>query len=312
MITDGSASSATIPALGGHSTSVGKAFYVHTVAGVVARKVDSMRDHKRILVAGDSHGDNYYLRCLYAAAIANDCDAVYVVGDFGFGSRDDNSEFLDHCSTLANVHDIPLYWLDGNHEDHSTLRDGYLLPHFTEAALASRPPSPFCEIRPNLYHTWRGAQWVWSDRRFVSVGGAYSVDKAQRVKYVSWWPTEEMSEGDFTRIYDSLQGVKADVLLTHDVPSDSDMGLGADWKSDFPLAHPNRVRLQMIADLVQPKLLLHGHMHYAYTHKMDVRGQPCVVRGLGANFGSIAKSSVILDLTSNPEGMVLFPVERDS
>lgn len=265
-------------------------------------------DFKRILMAGDSHGDINYIRNLYRVAASNNCDAVYVVGDFGFGSRKEDSDYLNQCSALAV--NIPLFWLDGNHEDHSALREGYLLTHFNEAAMNSRPPSPFVEIRPNLYHTWRGAQWVWSGRRFMSVGGAYSVNRGQRTKYVSWWPTEEMSYSDFRTIMDTLPD-KVDVLLTHDIPDGADMGFDdvEDWKAVFPQAQGNRKYLQMIVEGVQPKLLIHGHMHHNYTdHMLLGTGKTCVVRGLAANFSDLRKASVILDLTSNPDGMVLVPV----
>ncbi len=263
----------------------------------------------RVLVAGDSHGDAGYIRRLFGVAKNNNCDVLYIVGDFGFGSHKDDVKYLDACEAMASE-ELPLYWLDGNHEDHSALREGYILPHFSEAALNSRPPGPFVEIRKNIYHTWRGAQWTWGNRRFVSVGGAYSVDRNQRVKYVSWWPTEQMSTGDFNYIYDSLEHVEADVLFTHDILNSVDMGIGHDWKSDFPPAHGNREHLQMIADRITPKLIVHGHMHHNYRSQIDVSGRTCLVQGLAANFSDIRKASVILDLTSNPEGMVLEPVEH--
>lgn len=256
---------------------------------------------ERVLVAGDSHGDLRYMERLFDVAVEKNCDALYVVGDFGFWPRPEElnaiPEFIRECSEYAENTDVDLYWLDGNHENHDRLLFDYVYPWFLFHAMAGVFPGPFIPITDRVSYAWRGSQWSWNGKRFMAVGGAYSVDKGRRVKYVSWWPEEEMTYGESRRI---LEGTRpgVDVMLTHDLPEGADPGWRDGWESLYPAAAGNRKMVAEIAAKAAAPLLIHGHMHHRYTSLVRwENGQRCKVVGLGANINEFGDSHVLLDLT---------------
>ena len=58
---------------------------------------------------------------------------------------------------------------------------------------------------------------VENDMMFV--GGAYSVDKLARIDGISWWPEEELSYADGSRVFDIYRIMKPEIMVTHDFPS---------------------------------------------------------------------------------------------
>jgi hypothetical protein len=74
--------------------------------------------------------------------------AVIQVGDFGYGWRfngDDTCHFTDKVSKDATEAGVPVWWIDGNHEN---------FDHLTEIG-AFDSKEPF-EVAPNVIHIPRG------------------------------------------------------------------------------------------------------------------------------------------------------------
>jgi hypothetical protein len=87
------------------------------------------------------------------------------------------------------------------------------------------------------------------------------VDKLLRVEGVSWFPQEEITplQEEFV-----IAGGPADVLLSHDAPSDCPLYLGvppAEWMPMIRKAEDHRDRLQRICIAVKPSFVFHGHYH---------------------------------------------------
>ncbi len=225
-----------------------------------------------MLLAGDTHGNVKWVAMLAVLARHYECQTIVQLGDFGYWPHTERGRlFLERVEKVTAHLDIPLYWLDGNHENHDEL----------EALAARRPPqdeatAPFLEISRHVHWVPRGARWTWQGRRIGALGGAFSIDWRLRTLGVNWWTGETTTPADVARLGDD----PLDLLLTHDVPIGigvrADMPLPAD---DLARARQNRTLVQEAVDATRPELLVHGHWHLRQSLELshDARS-----RGFGA------------------------------
>lgn len=208
----------------------------------------------KILLAGDTHADLFWWDHLIAAAEANDCKTIMQLGDFGYlepGLL--YREYLDELSVMLMEADIDVVFLDGNHENHPLLWRKY-----------KPDPDGFCTVRDRLRYAPRGHSWMWDGVKCLAVGGAFSIDRADRTKGKSWWPEELTTEDDVVR---SCSHGFVDVLFSHDAP------MGANIPHiipDIPQANENREKIREIVYTTLPAIVAHGHYHRRYTDVFDI------------------------------------------
>jgi predicted phosphodiesterase len=213
----------------------------------------------RLLIAGDTHGNLPHLRReLIPAAHENCADAIVQVGDFGYTwpGRPERFELLHAALDEAN---LPLYWLDGNHDNYTDLKD--------RGIFDSDRPEPMTD---RITYLPRSATWDWDGVKFMSLGGAISIDKARRLRGLSWWPEESLS---YAQVERAMDVGKVDVLLTHDAPTGvrplqkyldlESSRLGVGYKIDAE-STAHREALRAVCNETQPELLIHGHYHHRY------------------------------------------------
>lgn len=277
----------------------------------------------RVLFAGDTHGDSEHVDYLCMMAAAERCSVVFILGDFGYWEHSDHGAFLDDCSNSAERHGVEIYWLDGNHENHTWLRERYIGTEFVE-----RNDDGLVQIREHLWHAPRAHRWNWHGLTFMALGGAYSIDKEGRLvredrnrkrlvelqkiiesdaksinarqhamweltsysdmlplieqgEHTMWWPEEEISDGE---VEEAIAGGPVDVLLTHDKPLQSEPG----WnRKNDDVSKVNQRRVSRVVSACQPRILLHGHLHYRYTDviRSGDNDRTTVVEGLDCNPG---------------------------
>lgn len=265
-----------------------------------------MSDPTAILVAGDWHGDPNHAAYIMERAINQDVQAIVQVGDFGYWEHcdgrmgpdhDGGPQFLDWCSDIAIQNAMPIYWIDGNHENHTMLRAIYG-PGGERHKLT---PEGFWEIRPGLLYVPRGTRWTWNGIRMMGLGGAYSVDKDYRLRrtaqlvrnqqyldedfvhngeFSMWWPEEEITDDELA--YALSDPTDVDILFTHDKPKSSN----PPWnRKAFAECQPNAARIQTVVETLHVKMVVHGHLHFRYTdyiHNATEDGF-CTVEGLDCN-----------------------------
>jgi len=285
-------------------------------------------DPKKIILAGDTHGDANAVKTLLEKARDIEADALFVLGDFGIWDHHDGGSFTNHVTRFTERYETPVFFLPGNHDNYDLL--------FEWEATKPRTSDGFYEIRPNLFYSPRGHRWTWNGVKFLSLGGAYSVDKEWRViddaaslyraerrlrlempltpreRYLvdkgqwSWWSQEEISEQEMR---DAMKGGPVDIMLAHDKPRDA----RPDWnRKDLVECWPNQEKLQSVVDAVLPLLYVHGHLHYAYRDYFPRTGtvvqgldcDPAASRSSGGS-GKVNKSWVLLSLN-----VEVTPVER--
>jgi hypothetical protein len=216
----------------------------------------ALSDPDRVLVAGDTHANSRWVESLVAFASDLECDFVVQLGDFGYWPHTpEGRSFLDHCESTARHAGIPVLWIDGNHENHSRLRE-----------LSARADG-IVEISPNVLHAPRGVRWTWSGVRFGALGGAFSIDWRTRKVGTSWWPDEDLTHDDVERLGDA----PLDVLLTHDAPAEVPL-VGVPLRFDDEARAKETKRLISSAIVrTNPRVVLHGHWHHRYSHRIARR-----------------------------------------
>lgn len=275
----------------------------------------------KILALGDVHGfTSAVCNLALPQADKHDIKTIIQVGDFGYWEHaDEGKRYLDKVSKHLVRRGIEMWWLDGNHENHPMLWDKY----------KPSGPNGFLEVRPNLWYMPRGSVFKLGNVRCLVLGGAFSIDKAWRVQkelrdagilrptdYISgskymaqdyfvgsdfvhklWWPTEMITDDEVATAIKNVGDEPIDIMFSHDCPTGVSIpGIHSVDKWKYPQTWENRDRLLEVFQVAQPKLLVHGHYHTAYTARLPLKeeGWGCRIEGL-ANDGNQG-FTIVLDL----------------
>jgi len=208
----------------------------------------------RIGVLGDLHGDLEHLVVVSRTMEARGIRVLLQLGDFGFMWPGTNwGHALDRIENRLRKADQALYFIDGNHEDFTTLNT------FPIGADGLR------HVRTSITHIPRGWRTTLAHgRTFAAMGGANSIDRGLREEGASWWPEEAITDADLAR----LGTEPVDILVGHDAPApwpklDKRLGQSPSWWSeeDQLYADDGRRMLTRAFTAVQPKLFFGGHFH---------------------------------------------------
>ena len=152
-----------------------------------------------ILFVGDIHGNTSAIERVYKDAIEKGVKAIVQVGDFGIywpGKSNRLAEFFNN-----NDHEIPLYFCDGNHENHRVL-DKHFYHQKTRVV----------EVAKNCFHVRRGSIIDIFGLKLIFFGGAQSYLGNKDTPFLlgeNWWPRELPSWEEFSRFGKSFE--KADI-----------------------------------------------------------------------------------------------------
>lgn len=257
----------------------------------MARRATRVNDGRlRVLLAGDLHGDLQHAQYLVKVAKEQGCDRILQLGDFGYWPHYSwGQTYLNQLNLYADLNNILVYWIDGNHDKTSRV-------YMDHGAEEDRDAEGFIKVRKQIRYAPRGHRWTWDGCRFIALGGAYSVDKDERLFREmkrarhkgkepghfagdEWFPEEEMTDDDMSQILEDQSPV--DVIIAHDKPRGSDPG----WnRREFVECIPNQDRLQQAVRTLLPALFFHGHLHHFYTDPiMATADHVTLVAGLHCN-----------------------------
>lgn len=246
-----------------------------------------------MMVTGDVHGtiDATKLDKLAAAILEDDIrfpdgrkgiKYMLIAGDFGSiwksywrlpGKQRGRLPVL-HPEDLQKIHNIYDYfpwttlWIDGNHENHDVLGN---------LDVEERWGGKVSVLTDKCIYLHRGQVFTIDGITFLTMGGAYSVDKYRRVKGQSWWPQETITEADYNEAIKNLAKVnnKVDFVISHTCPSSAlkmlEMRL-PEYKVDYwgPKANdPSCDWLEKIRQVVDTKHWVFGHYHVDETFESN-------------------------------------------
>lgn len=211
----------------------------------------------RILVAGDLHGRPMAAYKLVKTARKVEADEIWQVGDFGFWPK--KPEFESFVEILGES-PAPIYFADGNHEDHHALESG-------RGHMGAKP------IWHNIWHQPRGSVREVGGKRVLFFGGAQSVDEYHRRINVSWFREELPNAMEWAH---ALDKGKVDVVVAHEAPTAVNFHYPPHEHAFWPievLDRSTRFREKLQEHLLpsaQPDIWFHGHHHkMKYTATED-------------------------------------------
>lgn len=236
------------------------------------------------------HGQTTEMRSVFAYACRVDANQIIQVGDFGYGWSRKQFKGMDslvECTFVRQVEKmvaetgIPLYWLDGNHENFDMLDYATSTEFNANVVPVTLQEDGTYEMRPGVNYIPRGTVLERGDKRILVCGGAASVDKARRQPYISWWPQETIKDEDVAKC---LAAGQVDILLTHDLPLEVtviDRHLDPGWGEEaVHSTYFNRVKVSEILGNSGATTHLHGHLHHSYTEEVSMAHGRVKVIGL--------------------------------
>jgi hypothetical protein len=228
---------------------------------------------KKVLVLGDLHGSwtaaEMLLEHLSGQGIT--WDEIWQVGDFGF--------WPGMTEAWSYPFDCPTKWIDGNHEHFHrlALRDQYFGVPENQVYMF-----PWVDEWQALLEQWEHIPRGTVDNGVLFIGGAFSIDRANRKKDVSWFQEEMISKADEIRVWKAIEEAGADsihTVITHDCPQRFRV-LDAVKQRYGLLAPerqcPNRLFLDAVFDEVKPDYGLFGHYHIPWSAQVDGCQARCI------------------------------------
>ena len=119
----------------------------------------------KLLIVGDVHGR---FKMLNEIIDLTKPDLTICLGEFGY--------FPDLMPAIWMLHSKnPIYWIDGNHEDFSFLKE-----------------RKSDEIVPNVFYKPRGSVENIAGKNFLFLGGGFSIDWKYRTAGYDYFPADEL------------------------------------------------------------------------------------------------------------------------
>ena len=216
---------------------------------------EAPKNVSKVMVTGDWHGNSSWLRKITPTILKKQPDVIVHVGDIGIW----DGSFMSDLDALNIVVLVTL----GNHENY----------HLIEKLPVDE--NGCHRLGKNIIIMPRGYIWEWDNVRFMSVGGAVSVDAHYRRENIDWFPEETITANEAEAIITSFAAKNVppvDVVVAHDAPLWSNIP-GIDdkprphWIPEdlYMRANRHRERLGNIIDASKARVLFHGHYHIDYA-----------------------------------------------
>ena len=213
-----------------------------------------------IFVTGDIHGDllRFVPSNFTIGQKLTKEDILIICGDFGLiWSLNGNKDEWEKLKWLDEQPWTTVF-VDGNHENFTRL-NGY--------KVIEKWGGKVHRIRDSIFHLMRGEVYQIQGLTIFAFGGAFSIDRVDRVKDISWWEEEIPVDIECQNAYENLQKVeyKVDIVVTHDAPKHLALryGFGMDCMSN---GYPNNAVnildwLNLLEYKIDYKQWYCGHYH---------------------------------------------------
>ncbi len=163
-----------------------------------------------ILVTGDTHGIIGLEKIRFACKThkLSNRDYVIIAGDFGciWDEKSLNFNLIQLSLVPCNI-----LFVDGNHENYDLLNsfplkkwNGGYVHHITK----------------NVIHLTRGQIFNIEGKKLLSLGGAESSDKHLRIRNLSWWEQESITQQNIQEAFSNLKNYDytIDYVISHTCP----------------------------------------------------------------------------------------------
>ncbi len=164
-------------------------------------------------ITGDKHANFRDVIDFCTAYETTEDDIMIILGDAGINYFLNIRDYI-----LKNrLKDLPVtfFCIHGNHEERPENIDTYITKEFHNGTVY------YEEEFPNILFAKDGEIYNFNGNSTLVIGGAYSVDKENRIKYgYNWYPSEQPSEEIKERVRKKLKehNNEVDIILSHTCP----------------------------------------------------------------------------------------------
>jgi len=247
-----------------------------------------------VALAGDWHGNLPWARTRVADVATHGVALILHLGDFGIWPGPSGKHYLHSLEKTCTEQGVEVWVTPGNHEDW-----GRLTLLWSDPKRAGQP----LHLTKHISVLPRGYRFELEGRSFVSLGGAPSVDIADRSRGKDWWPQEAITDED---VLATAKGGYADVMLAHDAPlapyevsrvayirSHNEWG----WPDRaLAYAHVGAERMHEAFLAVGPRLFAHGHYHVSDDASVQLADREHGTRIWSLNCDGVGGNMRYLDL----------------
>ena len=136
---------------------------------------------------------------------------VIILGDVGANYYGDERDERTK-ENLSKVR-VPILCIHGNHEMRPWEADGYTLVKWNGGKVWVQ------EKYPQLLFAKDGEIYTIDGKRYIAIGGAYSVDSYWRIKHhAGWWESEQPTEEIKKFVETQFRENEIDIILSHTCP----------------------------------------------------------------------------------------------
>lgn len=228
----------------------------------------------RIFITGDTHGDFDFLSDFCTRQQTTTDDILIITGDTGilfFGPKHTRTrlkkEIISQCP-------ITILAVRGNHDDRPEHHDMHLRLH--------PQIQGWCyweDQYPNILYAQDGGLYEMNGSTFLTIGGAYSVDKDYRLmQHLTWYADEELSNEEMRMLlrtggeggYPLRGGYSFDYIITHTCPLDREpYWMFMSSVDQSKVSKRMEIFLQKVDNSVRHKAWFFGHYHGFNEYILD-------------------------------------------
>lgn len=214
-----------------------------------------------IWVTGDTHSTHDIRKVVnFSKGAGKDLtknDFLIITGDFGVLWEARKNKEENALINGYNNFSFTTLFIDGNHENHERLEQ---LP--TEEKFGS----DVGVVSESIFHLRRGKIYEIDGKKIWTMGGGFSIDKALRQEFISWWSQELPNWKEMTDGVETLEkvGKEVDYIITHCPPRE----VFKTMMNKFDLKYKDtreemefQEYLQDVAHSVKFKKWFFGHLH---------------------------------------------------
>lgn len=169
-----------------------------------------------IYITGDKHGDLRGIVLFCEEVYLTKEDVMIILGDVGlnYNPPSDGQSYLLKEYYSKNI-TCTLLCIHGNHEDNPEYMEDMMSKEWNGGTVF------YEEEFPNILYAKDGEIYELNGKKYLALGGAYSIDKGYRLTHGwRWFVNEQMTPEVRQRCEDNLEkiGWEVDVVLSHTVP----------------------------------------------------------------------------------------------
>ena len=164
-----------------------------------------------VYFTGDIHGVPWKITRLVEKMKLTSTDTIVILGDVGANYYLDERD--ERVKSALDSLKVDILCIHGNHEIRPANIQSYKLQEWKEGHV-------WCEDKyPNLKFAKDGEIYLLEGRRYIAIGGAYSVDKFYRqARGIGWWEDEQPSNKIKAYVEKQISANNFEIILSHTCP----------------------------------------------------------------------------------------------